>query len=107
LQNIFAFGIGFRMPDSQEAFVYILTNDRSNVLYTGCTKDLKERVYFHKKRMISGFTKKYNVDRLVYFERHADMASAKKREREIKGKSRNKKDDLIKTANPSFSELSP
>jgi putative endonuclease len=95
------------MLDSKESFVYILTNDRGNVLYTGCTSDLKERVYFHKRGMIPGFTKKYNVHRLVYFERHADMASARKREREIKGKSRSKKDQLIKMENSSFSELSP
>jgi putative endonuclease len=95
------------MADCKEAFVYMLTNDRGNVLYTGCTSDLKERVYFHKKGMIPGFTKKYNVHRLVYFERHADMATARKREREIKGKSRTKKDELIKVSNPFFSELNP
>ena len=64
----------------KEAFVYIVTNDRGNVLYTGCTANLKERVYFHKQGMIPGFTKKYNVSRLVYFERHADMGSARRRE---------------------------
>jgi putative endonuclease len=91
----------------EEAFVYMVTNDRGNVLYTGCTQNLKERVYFHKKGMISGFTKKYNVSRLVYFERHADMGSARRRERELKGKNRAKKDLLIKSINPSFTELNP
>jgi putative endonuclease len=95
------------MSNSTEAFVYMLTNDRGNVLYTGSTSDLKGRVYFHKKGMVPGFTKKYNVHRLVYVELHADMASARKREREIKGKSRAKKEQLIKVTNPSFSELSP
>jgi putative endonuclease len=91
----------------EEAFVYMLTNTRGNVLYTGCTKDLKERVYFHKQGMVPGFTKKYNVSRLVYFERHADIGSARRRERELKGKSRSKKDLLIKSLNPSLTELNP
>jgi putative endonuclease len=64
-------------------------------------------VYLHKKRMIAGFTKKYNVHRLVYFERHPDMESARKRERELKGKNRSKKELLIKSVNPTFSELDP
>ena len=93
--------------ESQEAFVYMLTNDRGNVLYTGATSDLRGRLYFHKKRMIPGFTKKYNVHRLVYFERYESLDSARKRERELKGKSRAKKDFLIKSHNPNFSELMP
>lgn len=91
----------------EEAFVYMLTNARGNVLYTGCTEDLKERVYFHKKGVIPGFTKKYSVSRLVYFERHADIGSARRRERALKGKSRAKKDLLIKSLNPSFTEIDP
>ena len=95
------------MSDCKEAFVYMLTNDRGNVLYTGCTTDLRERLYFHKKGMIGGFTKKYNVHRLVYFERHPDMASARKREQILKRKNREKKNILIKSLNPSFAELNP
>ena len=53
---------------NKKAFVYMLTNDRGNVLYIGSTMDLKERLDFHKKRLIPGFTKKYNVTKLVYFE---------------------------------------
>jgi putative endonuclease len=94
------------VKESKEALVYMLTNDRGNVLYTGSTSDLKERLYLHQKGMIAGFTKKYNVRRLVYFERHVDMKSARGRERELKGKSRAKKDLLIKSFNPSLSELS-
>jgi putative endonuclease len=94
------------MTDVKQGFVYMLTNDRGNVLYTGATENLKERLYFHKKRMIPGFTRKYNVHRLVYFERHVDIEAAKKRERELKGKSRAKKNLLIESMNPSFSELS-
>jgi putative endonuclease len=95
------------METAKEAFVYMLTNERGKVLYIGCTEDLKGRVYLHKKRMIAGFTKKYNVHRLVYFERHPDMESARKRERELKGKNRSKKELLIKSVNPTFSELDP
>ena len=71
------------MEVTKEAFVYMVTNDRGNVLYIGSTLDLKERVYFHKKGMIAGFTKKYNVHQLIYFERHAGLESARKREREL------------------------
>ncbi len=85
----------------------MLANDRGNVLYIGATSNLKERLYFHKRRMIPGFTKKYNVHRLVYFELHGDMGSARKRERVLKGTSRAKKDLLIKSVNPSLSELNP
>ena len=95
------------MEDGKEAFVYMLTNDRGNVLYTGCTRDLKERLYFHKRGMIRGFAKKYNVHRLGYFERHGDIDAAKKRERELKGKTREKKDLLIRSMNPTFSEILP
>ena len=95
------------MDEAKEAFVYLLTNDRGNVLYIGSTSNLKERIYFHKKGMIAGYTKKYNVHKLVYFERLANMATARQRERELKGKSRAKKDLLIKSVNPSFSELNP
>ena len=95
------------MEEIKEAFVYMLTNDKGNVIYTGCTEDLKERIYFHKKGLIPGYTKKYNVHLLVYFERHVDMASARKRERELKGKSRSKKDLLIRASNPDLSELNP
>ena len=93
------------MEDAKKGFVYMLTNDKGNVLYTGCTENLKERLYFHKKGMIPGFTKKYNVHKLVYFERHADMGSARERERELKGKNRAKKELLIKGINPTFSEI--
>ena len=93
------------MQRTNEAFVYMVTNDQGTVLYTGSTSDLTERIYFHQKGMISGFTKKYNVHKLVYFERYEDMASARKRE--LKGKTRAKKEAIIKHANPDFSELDP
>ena len=91
--------------EQEKAFVYMLTNDKGNVLYVGSTSDLKGRLYFHKRRMIPGFTRKYNVHRLVYFERHESLESARKREREIKGKSRAKKEILIESQNPNRAEL--
>jgi len=93
------------MEEAKGGFVYLLTNDKGNILYIGSTSNLKERLYFHKKRMVPGFTKRYNVHKLLYFERHIDMASACKRERELKGKTRAKKEFLIKSVNPTFSEI--
>jgi putative endonuclease len=87
------------------AFVYILTNDRHNVLYTGCTSDLRKRIYHHKHRLVPGFTKKYNVHKLVYFEELPDMNAARTRENQIKSLSRKKKDALIDAANCNRREL--
>lgn len=96
------------MGDQQETqgFVYLLSNRRGNVLYTGSTGDLKKRIYFHKKRLVPGFTKKYNVDKLVYFESFSSLDQALERERQIKGKTRAKKEALIRTKNPEFLDLS-
>jgi putative endonuclease len=88
-----------------EGFVYILANDRLNVLYVGCTNDLRRRIYFHKKQLISGFTKKYNVHRLVYFETLPDLDTARRRERELKGINRARKEELINVVNPSWRDL--
>jgi putative endonuclease len=95
------------MEEAAEGFVYMLTNTRGNVLYVGSTSDLNGRVYCHEKRMIAGFTRKYNVSRLVYFERHESLELARNRERELKGKTRAKKDLLIKAQNPNFTEIIP
>jgi len=94
------------MQDSQKAYVYILSNDRGNVLYIGCTEDLKKRIYMHKKRLIAGFTKKYNVHRLVYFEQLSGIDKARAREQYLKGKSRAKKIALIESVNPTRKDLS-
>ena len=61
---------------SSSAYVYILCNDHLNVLYVGCTSNLNKRLYAHKKGLIRGFTAKYNVHRLVFFERYSSMAEA-------------------------------
>jgi len=88
------------------AYVYILTNDNKTVLYTGFTEDLAKRIYLHKRRFLKGFTKKYNCHRLVYYEQLLDLDSAKLREKQIKGKTRDKKIMLINRVNPSWHELS-
>ena len=86
-------------------YVYILTNDRLNVLYVGSTNDLRKRIVHHKRRLVPGFTKKYNVHRLVYFEAQPDMDAARHQERRLKGLSRAKKEALIAVANPERREL--
>ena len=78
----------YKLPMSKEttkSYVYILSNKRRNVVYVGCTDDLRRRIYFHKKRLIVGFTKKYNVDQLVYFEHLYTTEDALIREKQIKG----------------------
>ena len=88
-------------------FVYILTNKTKTVLYTGVTNDLKRRVYEHKNKMVDGFTKTYNVDRLVYYEITSDIKAAIKREKQIKNLLRLKKEDLINSTNPNWDDLMP
>ena len=88
-----------------QGYVYILTNDRLNVLYTGCTNDLRKRLVHHQRGLIAGFTRKYNVKRLVYFESLPDMGAARRRERQIKGLSRAKKECLIDALNPDRRDL--
>jgi putative endonuclease len=91
---------------NKQYYVYILTNKYNKVLYTGVTNDLKRRVYEHKKGLIKGFTAKYNVDKLVYYEATEDINAAILREKQIKAGSRKKKIDLIEGANPEWKDLS-
>jgi putative endonuclease len=90
---------------SGQYFVYILTNKNNTVLYTGVTSDLKMRVFEHKERLIEGFTKKYNVHKLVYFEIFQDAYNAIAREKKIKGGSRRNKMNLIAGMNPFWDDL--
>ena len=87
-------------------YVYILTNKSNNVLYTGVTNNLIRRVYEHKNKLIEGFTKKYNVDKLVYFEDFSKPADAIAAEKKIKGWLRSKKVKLIESKNPAWNDLS-
>jgi putative endonuclease len=90
---------------SEQFYVYILTNQRHTVLYTGFTNGLIKRTWQHKQHIAKGFTKKYNVDKLVYYEAFGDMYLALEREKQIKAGSRQKKIDLINKMNPSWEDL--
>ena len=85
--------------------VYILAS-ANGVLYTGVTNSLERRVLQHKKELLAGFTKRYGVKRLVYFEGFSDVRDAIRREKQIKGWRREKRLALIRTMNPTFRDLS-
>ena len=87
-------------------YVYILSNFTNSTLYISVTNDLKRRIYEHKNKLISGFSSKYNVNKLVYFEETTDIKSAIQREKNLKKWKREWKDELIKKNNPSFYDLS-
>ncbi len=89
----------------KQYYTYILTNKLNSVLYTGITEDLVKRVYQHKNKLVEGFTKKYNVNKLVYFEIFNDPLNAIKREKAIKNLLRKKKIELIKNKNAGFNDL--
>lgn len=86
-------------------YVYIMTN-KSGTLYTGVTNNLQRRVYEHKQKLVSGFTKKYKIGRLVYFEETSNVDAAIQREKEIKGWLRVKKIAMVNTVNPKWEDLS-
>ena len=90
---------------SKQSYVYILTNKRNTVLYTGITSDLVKRVWEHKNKCVPGFTSKYNISKLVYFEVSEDIQAAINREKQLKGGSRQKKITLIKSQNPKWQDL--
>src|SRR3972149_743280 len=89
----------------KQYYVYIMTN-RSKTLYTGVTNDLTRRVFEHKKKMVDGFTRKYNITKLVYYEETNDIQVAIGREKQIKGWLRSKKIALIESVNPEWNDLS-
>jgi putative endonuclease len=86
-------------------YVYILTNWSNKVLYTGVTNNLERRIYEHKNKLVPGFTEKYNVTKLVYFDSSSDVKAAIAREKQIKGWTRQKKIDLIESMNPEWKDL--
>jgi putative endonuclease len=86
-------------------FVYILTNKSNSVFYTGITNNIIRRIAQHKLKINDGFTKRYNVDKLVYFEIHNDVGLAIKREKQIKKWKTNWKKRVIKKENPEFKDL--
>lgn len=91
---------------NKQYFVYIATNIINSVLYTGMTNDLRRRIYEHKNKLVKGFTSKYNVNKLVFYESFTTPIEAITAEKKIKGWIRKKKMDLIKEKNPKFIDLS-
>ncbi|MDA1001638.1 MAG: GIY-YIG nuclease family protein [bacterium] len=89
----------------KQYFIYILAS-KSRALYTGVTSDLERRTHIHKSKSVPGFTAKYKVHRLVYFEETNDVHSAIAREKQIKSWRRSKKVDLIEAVNPTWEDLS-
>lgn len=87
-------------------YVYIMTNKHNTVLYTGVTNDLNRRVYEHKNKILKGFTAKYNINKLVYYEHTTDVEAAIFREKQIKAGSRAKKIALIEGMNSQWEDLS-
>ncbi len=88
-------------------YVYILTNQHGNVMYIGVTSDLVRRVYEHRNHLVAGFTARYHVDKLVYFEETNDVHAAIAREKELKGWLRAKKNALVEQTNPQWQDLYP
>ena len=90
---------------SKQYYVYIMTN-KSRTLYTGVTSNLMRRVHEHKNKLIEGFTSKYNIHILVYYESTSNVHAALAREKQIKGWLRSKKIALIESMNPKWKDLS-
>ena len=87
-------------------YVYILSNWNNKVLYIGMTNNLQRRLYEHKNHLVKGFTDKYNVTKLVYFEATTDVYSAIEREKQLKGWTRARKLNLVAQSNPAWIDLS-
>ncbi len=86
-------------------FVYILTNFEETTFYIGVTSNLQKRIWEHKNKIVEGFTKKYNVDRLVYYEQTEEVETALNREKQLKRWHRQWKINLIKEFNPEMKDL--
>ncbi|PIZ55682.1 endonuclease [bacterium (Candidatus Torokbacteria) CG_4_10_14_0_2_um_filter_35_8] len=90
---------------NRQFYIYILTNQRHTILYIGVTNDLKRRIQEHKSKFIPGFTKRYNIDKLVYYEFYNNIKDAIYREEQIKGWTKEKKIKLIESKNPKWEGL--
>ena len=90
----------------KQYFVYVLTNKSNKVFYIGVTNNLERRMYEHKNKLIDGFTKKYNLTKLIYFEATNDVNSALKREKQLKNWHRDWKIKMINDLNPGWKDLS-
>jgi len=89
----------------RQYYVYIMTNKNNTVLYTGITNDLQRRTYEHRRKCMQGFTARYNITKLVYYEIFGDPENAIVREKQIKGGSRKKKIELIESLNEGWIDL--
>jgi len=89
----------------KQYYIYIITNKINTVLYTGVTSDLKKRIWEHKEKVTEGFTKNYNINKLIFFEIYNDPENAILREKQIKAGSRIKKVKLITGINPEWKDL--
>ena len=87
-------------------YTYILTNISNKVMYVGVTNDLKRRIYEHKNDLVDGFTKRYRIHKLVYYEAYKGVKDAIAREKALKGLLRIKKNELVETINPMWEDLS-
>ena len=94
------------MTSKHRYYVYLLTNRNDKVMYVGVTNDLERRVFEHKRKLVPGFTERYNVNKLVYYEEASDVRAAIAREKEIKKWRRAKKDALVVADNPDWKDLS-
>ncbi len=90
---------------NKQGYIYILFNKRNGTLYTGVTSDIVKRIYEHKNKLVDGFTKKYKIDKLGYYEIYNDITKAIEREKQIKAGSRKKKIELIESMNPEWKDL--
>ena len=94
------------MKEDKQYYVYILTNKSNNVLYIGVTNNLERRMFEHKNKLIEGFSKKYNLTKLIYFEMSENAESAIRREKQLKNWHREWKINLINQFNPEWKNLS-
>lgn len=86
-------------------YIYMMTNSGNTVIYTGVTGNLIQRVYQHREKMCDGFTRRYNIVKLVYYEAFKDVKDAITREKQLKGGSRKRKVELITAFNPDWQDL--
>jgi len=93
------------MKTTKKFYVYMLTNYTNKLLYVGMTSNLPKRIHQHKTKYYPGFTNKYNINKLVYYEEYSSSLDATKRERQLKGFVRRKKDALVNTNNLDWIEL--
>lgn len=94
------------MVTNKTYYVYLMTNWNHRVMYVGVTNDLIRRIHEHKNKLMEGFTSRYNVNRLVYFENTGDIHAALAREKEIKRWRREKKNMLVQISNPDWRDIS-